>query len=59
MQLPPYFSRKLVLALGCYVALALIATFTLDGMFRTALYLFFALLAWRTIRAAKIDADEE
>jgi hypothetical protein len=58
MELPRYFTRRLAIALAAYLILALVATFCLDGIIRSALYFFFALLAWRTIMAARNDADE-
>ncbi len=58
MELPRFFTRRLAVALAAYLILALVATFCLDGIIRSALYCFFALLAWRTIMAAKNDTDE-
>jgi hypothetical protein len=43
---------KLILALAAYLVLALIATFTLDGVLRTALWIFFILLAAKTVAHA-------
>ncbi len=45
-------SARLVIALACYAALAVIATLALDGVLRIALLIFFAGLAFRTIAAA-------
>ncbi len=58
MKKPEYFSTRLVVALVCYFILALIATFTLDGMLRSALWLLFLGLAVRTLMAAR-NEDEE
>jgi len=46
---------RLVVALVLYLILALVATFTLDGVLRTVMWLFFILLAVKTIIAAKND----
>ena len=46
---------KLVLALAAYGILALIATFTLDGVVRTALWIFFIGLAAKTVAHSKDD----
>jgi hypothetical protein len=59
METPRFLTRKLALALAAYLILALVATFLLDGMIRSALYFFYALLAWRTVMAAKSDSDED
>jgi hypothetical protein len=40
---------KLIFALSAYLLLALIATFTLDGVLRTALWIFFIGLAAKTL----------
>jgi hypothetical protein len=48
-------NRKLVVALGLYLILALIATFTLDGALRAALWLFFIGLAAKTIVHSRDD----
>ncbi len=53
MNKPEYFSVRLVVALVCYLILALIATFTLDGALRSVLWLLFLGLAVRTIIAAQ------
>ena len=55
MEKPTYFTLKLATALGAYVVLALVATFALDGILRTALWFFFGLLAFRTVMAARND----
>ena len=50
--------RRLVPALSAYLVLALVAVFTLDGFFRTALLFFFALLAIKTIHhSADVDSE--
>ena len=46
---------KLVLALSAYLILALIATFTLEGVLRTALWIFFIGLAAKTLAHSKDD----
>ena len=45
--------NRLILALSAFAALALLATFTLDGMFRNALYILLMGLAVKTIIAYK------
>jgi hypothetical protein len=45
--------RRLTLALSCYVVLALLAAFTLDGLFRTAVWIFLGGLALKTLIAHK------
>ena len=46
---------KLVSALAAYAILALIATFTLDGVLRTAMWIFFIGLAAKTLAHSKDD----
>jgi hypothetical protein len=46
---------KLGIALAAYLALAIIATFTLEGVLRTVMWIFFAGLAVKTISAANDD----
>ncbi len=46
---------RLAVALILYLALALIATFALDGVIRTVLWLFFIGLGVKTIIAANDD----
>jgi len=46
---------KLTLALAAYAILALIATFTLDGVVRTALWIFFIGLAAKTVAHSHDD----
>lgn len=46
---------KLILALAAYVILALVATFMLDGVLRTAMWIFFIGLAAKTIAHSKDD----
>ncbi len=48
---------KLVVALAAYAILALIATFTLDGVLRTAMWIFFIGLAAKTIAHSKEDDE--
>ena len=55
MDRPKFFTWKLAAALGAYVVLALVATFALEGILRTALWFFFGLLAFRTVMAARND----
>jgi hypothetical protein len=45
--------KKLPFALACYLVLALAATFTLDGLFRLAVWIFLAGLAVKTLIAYK------
>jgi hypothetical protein len=51
----PKAKRKLGIALAAYLALAIIATFTLEGVLRTVMWIFFAGLALKTIAAANDD----
>jgi hypothetical protein len=46
---------KLILALSAYLILALIATFTLEGVLRTALWIFFIGLAAKTLVHSRDD----
>jgi hypothetical protein len=46
---------KLILALAAYLLLALIATFMLDGVLRTALWIFFIGLAAKTLTHSRDD----
>jgi len=46
-------NRRLVWAMGAYAALALMATFTLDGKFRYAVWLILGYFAVRTYIAHK------
>jgi hypothetical protein len=50
---------RLIVAESCYALLALIATFTMDGILRTALWLFFLWLAIKTLMAARSEEDED
>jgi hypothetical protein len=45
--------KRLTFALTCYAVLALAATFTLDGLFRTAVWIFLAGMAVKTVIAHK------
>ncbi len=47
--------RETRLALAAYGILALVATFTLDGVVRTALWIFFIGLAAKTVSHSKDD----
>ena len=51
----PKANRKTAIALAAYLVLALIATFTLDGVLRTVMWIFFVGLAVKTIVAANDD----
>jgi hypothetical protein len=51
----PKVKRKLAIALAAYLVLAIIATFTLDGVMRTVMWIFFAWLAVKSIIAADDD----
>ncbi len=46
---------RLAIALVLYFVLALIATFALDGVLRTVMWLFFIYLALKTVSAANDD----
>ena len=48
-------NRKLLVAMACYLALALIAAFTLDGFLRAAVLFYFAILAVKII----VHSDDE
>jgi hypothetical protein len=58
MNRPKYLTKRLLAALGAYLALALVATFALDGMLRTVMWIFFAGLAVRTLIAAR-EQDQD
>ena len=45
--------KRLSFALSCYVVLALLAAFTLDGLFRTAVWIFLGGLTLKTLIAYK------
>jgi hypothetical protein len=45
--------KRLAFAFGCYGVLALLAAFTLDGLFRTVVWIFLAGLALKTWIAYK------
>ncbi len=47
---------KLIVALCSYLVLALIATFTLDGVLRTAMWIFFIGLAAKTLAHSNDDS---
>jgi hypothetical protein len=51
----PKVKKKLAIALAAYLVLTVIATFTLEGMLRIVMWIFFAGLAVRTIIAANDD----
>jgi len=51
----PKANRKTAIALAAYLVLALIATFTLDGVLRTVMWIFFVGLAVKTIVASNDD----
>jgi hypothetical protein len=46
-------TKRLYWAMACYAALAAAAAFTLDGLFRTAVWIFLGGLAARTLIAYK------
>jgi len=46
-------NKRLSFAFGCYAALALLAGFTLDGLFRTAVWIFLGGLMLKTWIAYK------
>ena len=48
LEAPPKRGRKFYLALGCYAAIALMATLTLDGKFLWVVWIFLAGLALKT-----------
>ena len=45
--------KRLSFALGCYAVLALLAAFTLDGLFRIAVWIFLGGLTLKTLIAYK------
>jgi hypothetical protein len=49
MQPQKAWNRRLLVALGAYLALGLIAAFTLDGWLRIALWAFLGYLALKTL----------
>jgi hypothetical protein len=56
----PSLRKRLIIALSAYAVLALVATFTLDGLIRTVLWLFIIGLAIRTVIAAnEMGADDD
>ena len=59
MKKPEFFTVRLAVALVSYLVLALIATFALDGMLRTALWLLFIGLAVRTLIAARSECEAD
>jgi len=50
---------RLIVAEACYAVLAIIATLTLDGVVRTAMWLFFIWLAAKTLIASHREDDED
>ena len=58
MERPQYLTKRLLVALGAYLILALIATIGLDGLLRTVMWIFIAGLAVRTVMAAR-ELDQE
>jgi hypothetical protein len=58
MDRPKYLTKKLLVALGAYLVLALVATIALDGMLRIVMWIFFAGLVVRTLMAAR-EQDQE
>jgi hypothetical protein len=58
MERPKYLTNRLLVALGAYLVLGLVATVALDGMLRTVMWIFFAGLVVRTLIAAR-DQDPE
>jgi hypothetical protein len=55
MEKPGRQSVKLAVALILYLILAMVATFELDGLLRTVMWIFFAGLAVKTVIAANKD----
>jgi len=55
----PKAKRKLAIALAAYLVLTIIATFTLDGVLRTVMWIFFGGLAVKTIVASNDDRTME
>jgi hypothetical protein len=45
--------KRLSFALACYAVLALLATFTLDGLFRVSVWIFLGGLTLKTLIAYK------
>jgi hypothetical protein len=52
MSSNPFTSRRFIGAMLCFVGLAILATFTLDGLIRTATWTFLGLFAIKTILVA-------
>ncbi len=55
MEKSKSLSVKLVIALVLYLILGLIATFALDGVLRTVMWIFFLGLAIKTVIASNDD----
>ena len=55
MAKPEPQTVKLAIALILYFTLAMVATFALDGILRTVMWIFFLGLAIKTVIAAKKD----
>lgn len=59
MERPKYLTKRLLVALGAYLVLALVATIELDGVLRTVMWIFFAGLAVRTLIAARDRKEDD
>jgi len=57
MKAPFLANKKLLGALSCYVILALIGAFTLEGMLRAGLLCFFLILTIKTLIHARDDQE--
>jgi hypothetical protein len=57
MKAPFHASRKLLIALSCYLILALIGTFMLEGILRAAVLCLFLILTIKTLIHARDDED--
>ena len=58
MRLQKALNVRLLVALGAYLVLALIAAFSLDGWLRIALWTFLAYLAFKTLAHSEDDRME-
>ncbi len=59
MAKPKASNIRLAVALVLYFALAIVATFTLEGVLRTVMWIFFIGLAIKTLIAANDDRTME
>jgi hypothetical protein len=59
MERQNYLTKRLLVALGAYLVLALVATVALDGLLRTVMWIFFAGLVVRTLMVARDQEGED